>query len=473
MANGEFIFAIPTYRLRDVTETVEEYDQNFWNNGHSTKIMVFDDSSLANNQKYYSKLEETETNNDIYYIGPNEKQQFIESLVNKLKDKKLEQVVNNLFRPSYGGNRNFTLMYSLGNFMISSDDDMRPYGLVTNEWPSLSENEVCKGKISEKTNNGNYIKKSYDILTSFEEVIGKKVKEIPSNFEKGELLTDNSMDLETNATKGIQNENLLTLQNGKVPIGNIVKIAQTFRSGTSDADALDYTELFLRDEEQIDPQELNKIYILMNFRPVVTKKNWRIDCGVSAYDNRHGLPPFFPTRLRFEDYIYRLWIQQKGIASAHVNAAQNHIKNNYMRNPLPSEILNEEIANLLKRKIKSTLSKTDDLTISFDYDGEVTTQDSEEVLTKISSLYDRVLKTIDHTKEGNRKEALNSFAVNLKKVFYDFETDFFQQNVSRLVDDEVSLIKSSLEIWENLVYICSYQNRKNGLPMRKVKNKRK
>ena len=58
-----------------------------------------------------------------------------------------------------------------------------------------------------------------------------------------------------------------------------------------------------------------------------------MDCGVAGYDNTFGLPPFFPTRLRFEDYIYRLWIQQEGIAAAHVDAAQNHIKNNYMRNP--------------------------------------------------------------------------------------------------------------------------------------------
>ena len=58
-----------------------------------------------------------------------------------------------------------------------------------------------------------------------------------------------------------------------------------------------------------------------------------MDCGVAGYDNTFGLPPFFPTRLRFEDYIYRLWVQQDGIAAAHVDAAQNHIRSNYMRNP--------------------------------------------------------------------------------------------------------------------------------------------
>ena len=51
-----------------------------------------------------------------------------------------------------------------------------------------------------------------------------------------------------------------------------------------------------------------------------------------------------------------------------------------MRNPPAYEVLNEEIANLLKRKIKASLSNVDDLGITFDYTGEVTAQDAEEIL---------------------------------------------------------------------------------------------
>ncbi len=470
--NGDFVFVIPTYRLRDLAETIEQYDDNFWRNGHSVKMMVFDDSSLANHEKYYSKLEQTKTHNSLYYVGPKEKQKFIEFLVQRLKDKKLEQVVNSLFRPSYGGNRNFTLMYTLGNFMVSSDDDMRPYGLVADNWESLSEKEVCRGKIVGINDKG-YLEKSYDLLTSFGEVIGKFVKDIPSNYEKGEVLIDSSMDLETNSTKGIQNENSLILQDGKVSPRNIVKVAQTFRSGTGDLDALDYADLFLNDSNSTDPQKLNKFYILLNFRPVVTKKNWRIDCGVSAYDNRHGLPPFFPTRLRFEDYIYRLWIQQRGLVSAHVNAVQNHIKNNYMRDPLASDIINEEVANFLKRKIKSSISKLDELNVFFDYDGEVTKQDSEIILDKIYKLYERIIKDRNSIEDISRKEALDKFASNLNRVFYGFEPDFFQQNISRFVDDEIGLIKSSIEIWQNLVEICYYKKESKNLPQNRVGNKKK
>ena len=149
--------------------------------------------------------------------------------------------------------------------------------------------------------------------------------------------------------------------------------------------------MFLDDDEELDAEALNETYVLVNFRPCVTNKNWRMDCGVAGYDNSTGLPPFFPTRLRFEDYIYRLWIQQPNIAAAHVDSAQTHIKNNYMRNPLASEVFNEAICGLLKRKFRESLRRTDELSIAFDYDGAVTLQDTEEMLDSARALHARVL----------------------------------------------------------------------------------
>jgi hypothetical protein len=197
-----------------------------------------------------------------------------------------------------------------------------------------------------------------------------------------------------------------------------------------------------------------------------------MDCGVAGYDNQFGLPPFFPTRLRFEDYIYRLWIQQEGIAAAHVDAAQNHIRNNYMRNPLASEMFNEEICSLLKKKIKDGIYELEDLTIKFDYSGEVTSQDSEEILQKVSDIYNQVVKAVASTQNEERKQSLQLFAENLSRVFYGFEPDFFQQNVSRIVDDVISQFQASLEIWPTLVEICYFQKDKKDLPQTRVKNKK-
>jgi len=468
----ELYFVIPTYRLRDVGETIELYDEHFWRNGHSVRMIVFDDSSPAAQEKYYPCLEKTRTHNELYYVGPREKEQFAAHLNQRLRDKRLESLVKNLFRPSYGGNRNYTLMYTLGGLLVSSDDDMRPYALMEHSPESLAADEVCRGKLYRVGRNG-YTRKSFDIIASFLDVLGKPASEVPDNFERGETLVDTAMDLETNATKGLASENSLMLQRGKMPDEAIVKMAQTFRSGTNDIDAIDYVEMFLANEDQINAEELNDIYVLVNFRPAVTKKNWRMDCGVAGYDNTFGLPPFFPTRLRFEDYIYRLWIQQEGIAAAHVDAAQNHTKSNYMRNPPAAEIFNEELANLLKRKINATVTRLDDLTIAFDYDGEVTARDAEEILDKIALLYKRAVEAAETAKSSERADSLRLFAANLQKAYYGFEPDFFQQNLLRIVDDVISVIKGSIELWPTLVEICYFQKGRKGLPQVRVKNQKK
>src|SRR5262249_54914524 len=404
---------------------VEHYDEHFWRNGHSVRMIVFDDSSPANQEKYYPLLEQTRTHNEVCYVGPREKEQFLAYLNGRLRDRRLESLVKNLFRPSYGGNRNFTLMYTLGGLLVSADDDMRPYTLMEDSPESLADDEVCRGKLVKAGRNG-YTRKSFDILSSFLDVLGKPSSQVPDNYERGELLVDTAMDLETNATKGLARANSLVLQRGPVADSAVVKMAQTFRSGTNDIDAIDFVEMFLDDAQQTSLDDLNDVYVLVNFRPAVTNKNWRMDCGVAGYDNSFGLPPFFPTRLRFEDYIYRLWIQQEGVVAAHVDAAQNHTKSNYMRNPVAAEIFNEEVSNLLKRKVKDSVTRVDELGIAFDYEGEVTADDAGAILDKVASLYGRTLNAAERATRPERRDAIRLFAANLQKAFYGFEPDFFQ-----------------------------------------------
>src|SRR5450755_29956 len=198
MQEKDLSFVIPTYRLREVGETVEQYDDHFWRNGHSVPMVVFDDSSPANQEKYYPLLERTATHSELYYVGPREKEQFIAYLNERLPDKRLQGLVKSLLRPSYGGNRNYALMYTLGGLMISSDDDMRPYSLVEYSPESLGDDEVCRGRLHKAGENG-YARKSFDITAAFLDVLGKPVHEVPDNYERGELLVDTSMDLETNA----------------------------------------------------------------------------------------------------------------------------------------------------------------------------------------------------------------------------------------------------------------------------------
>lgn len=54
MTEPDLQFVIPTHRLRDVGETIEAYDANFERSGQTAPIVVFDDSSIANHDKYFA-----------------------------------------------------------------------------------------------------------------------------------------------------------------------------------------------------------------------------------------------------------------------------------------------------------------------------------------------------------------------------------------------------------------------------------
>ena len=138
-----------------------------------------------------------------------------------------------------------------------------------------------------------------------------------------------------------------------------------------------------------------------------------------------------------------------------MDAAQHHT----------SEILNEEIANLLKRKIKASLTSVDELGMSFDYTGEAIAQDAEEILEKITTLHRRAGMQRRQLRGRNGSMRCGCFAANLEKAFYGFGPDFFQHNLLRTVDDVVSVIRASIELWPTLVEICYFQKVRNGLPM--------
>src|SRR5262249_47788870 len=197
MREDDLYFVIPPYRWGGGGETVEQYDEHFGRNGHAVRMIVFDDSTPATQEKYYGLLEQTRTHNELYYVGPREKELFLAYLNRRLRDRRLEALVKNLFRPSYGGNRNFPLMYTLGGLMVSADDDMRPYTLMEDSPESLGADEVCRGKLLRSGQNG-FTRKSFDILTPFLDVLGKHAGQVPANYDRGEVLVDTAMDLETN-----------------------------------------------------------------------------------------------------------------------------------------------------------------------------------------------------------------------------------------------------------------------------------
>lgn len=114
------------------------------------------------------------------------------------------------------------------------------------------------------------------------------------------------------------------------------------------------------------------------------------------------------------------------------------------------------------------MTSCDELGISFDYPGGVSTQDAEAILARIIDLHRRALAVSESAKSQQRTDSLRMFAGNLEKAFYGFEPDFFQHNLTRIVDDAIAVIKSTLELWPTLVEICYFQKLRHGLPMRKI-----
>jgi hypothetical protein len=88
-------------------------------------------------------------------------------------------------------------------------------------------------------------------------------------------------------------------------------------------------------------------------------------------------------------------------------------------------------------------------------------------------LYGRAVEAAASTTNPERADAQRRFAANLQKSFYGFEPDFFQQNLLRIADDVVNVIKGSIELWPTLIEICYFQKGRKGLPQVRVKNQKR
>jgi len=447
--DNEAIFVIPTYRPNNIGETVGRYSDSFRSFGYRVPIIVFDDSLGEQNRRRALKSfvdAEIGYEGDIWYVGEIEKKRFLSKL--EARTKISSNLLKNIFKPSYGGNRNFTLAYTLGNLFISSDDDMHPISLFERQ-KGLNEDEIAKGKYVPRE--GRYRVSPDNILVGFLEVLGKKVSEVPDSYKKGSVIQDSSADLLTNNTKPgvLTSQNVLKLIRGEVPATATIKLAQSFRTGSSDVDSKDYVEEFLRNPTLVSMSDLSKVYVLSDCVPCITKVNWRLDCGVAGYDNRGGLPPFIPTRLRFEDYIFRIWSQKPDVASAHVDATQTHKRDPTNRSSLAEDYLNEELSAILKDELRRLNSGIEDITLSFN-DGLSIDQDKiEEIFQRGQKLY---AKTQEKSKDAfDRKGLYIQFANSLFHAYKKFDWQEFYKFTEETLNSEMELLRRTLEVWPRII----------------------
>ena len=472
--------SIPTYRLRDVAETVKAYRANFDFFEHrDVPIVVFDDSSKEVQERDYASFASKVPAN-TFYVGPEEKNAVLEQLVKKLGPEH-QKALQAMFRPSYGGNRNWTEIYTLGNLFVSADDDMRPHGLHHQNQLALDEKEVLRGTYVDKKDPKKEIdKKEDDLLRAYLEVLGKKLSQISANYKSGSTLKDSATDHLTNVTTGRLEPNRVALAEDVLHLSLDAHIvtAQTYRSGSADVDAIDYANDFLITPENAFINDMSFRYVLQGFHPCITKTNWRLDCGVSSYDNRNGLPPFLPTRLRFEDYGFRVWLQHPDLAAAHVNAVQTHYKNPYGRDCLARDIWNEEMTAFLKPLLRVGAKELNPTSILFEVEPIVNRSDAEHIVLKGRHYFQETIRRASEEVNNPHRDQYErdrdtryfaGFASDLYEAFAGFNIPLFQTAMQETVNKEIQTIQATMALWPAVLDAVHQITRTSALPTKRVK----
>jgi hypothetical protein len=267
-------------------------------------------------------------------------------------------------------------------------------------------------------------------------------------------------ELYTNVTRGTLEPNTVSLVGGPIRPDATVMTAQTFRSGSADVDAVDYANDFLVNPENVLVNDMALRYVIQAHRPCVTATNWRLDCGISAYDNSNGLPPFLPTTLRFEDYGYRLWLQEPRFAAAHVDAVQTHYRNPYMRAGLAHDLWNEGVANYLKGRLMASLEEVRDTQLVFDGNVEVDRRDTEPIMDTGLRYYRLALRRASEEAEAKKGDLLRrlrmarhfaAFASDLYRWFDGFDLDVFHAHLQHTVASEVADIRTTMGMWPTVL----------------------
>jgi len=176
---------------------------------------------------------------------------------------------------------------------------------------------------------------------------------------------DTAMDLETNVSKDFARDNSYCSKR-VVAKSATVKSRRLSERAQIDIDALDFVHMYLNDQSQhhSNLHEFNDLYVLVNFRPVVTNRNGGSIAGSQAMIT-FGIASVFPSVCGARTISTGFWIQQPGICVGAHRCRANAREEHYMRNPLAMDVFNEETALCSKRKSKQAWKKLEDLSIRF------------------------------------------------------------------------------------------------------------
>jgi len=452
----DLIFAIPTYRYNEAHICAQVYAENFKKFQHEIPIIVFDDSSPPNSNTLIDNLKSVANefpNQAFYYFGFEEKKEYLEKLVVRFDS----DVPRNLLRPSCGGNHNWVFLYTLGKFQLTIDEDISPYGLITNSTKvKKDDNLVLSGKFfNSKPKNSHEVE--FDVITEYEKYLGKTSGEIllqnPAIIT-GKHLRDSLVHLEFNTTNAELKNNTVHAVPGTIDKNSRVYVVQSFLTGDVDLDSKDIVAEFVKTgNSEVLKGFVPKKYYANHFKPCLLDYDYKATGALLGLDNRDGFMFFIPTPLRIDDFLFRLYTQKDGVDVAYCNAIQTHNRLLSRRN-LINDFFNEEMSFVLKKALNQNF-KIEGLVTTIPSGYEFENNDIEKVAEEVSNLLSVTESKNSRAYQVFRQE-VTALGVNNKSEFHS--------KIRNILDQEYKITYDSTKIWDNLVNFAS----ENPLKARRI-----
>jgi len=468
----DLVLTIPTYRPDDISKTVEVYANNFKKYNHNVPIMVFDDSNYVNSVRSKENLEVVTQNIDgdqkILYIGPKEKSEFIYTLKTRF-DSKHEATIERIFRPSYGGNRNCILAYTLGRDFISVDDDMLPQGQFILSGQLKNGRTISNGNFiyQESMNQMLTINQDQDIVTGYKKFIGTYVRDHLGKVITGSKIIDPNVD-HLGFTIGNLDQSELQIEEGYIPQNAKIKIVQTHLTGDADIDSVDLVNLFMKTGlADILEGYLPKKHVLISCREAVTANNNRLTGAILGYDNSEGGIYFLPTTFRCEDFIWRMYLERMpGIASAYTEHTQTHARSVSVRNSIAKDWLNEMVAQIVKEKMVESVNNVGKHYMTFHKPTPVKLKKATEIEECLRERKNYALSRIPNSKRLGKNYA--RFAEELDNLLRNEvkSSREFAKNLTNVINEEFNWFNKTATLWPQILdYLYDGQTQ---LPVREL-----
>ncbi|MDP7520762.1 MAG: hypothetical protein QF567_00820 [Candidatus Pacearchaeota archaeon] len=470
--NMETILSIPTYRSQQIAITVNTYAQNFKRFNHTVPIFVFDDSNETQSkisEKCLLDLSKQLGNTqEINYVGPIQKQLFLENLQKRFGQQNARNI-GRIFKPSYGGNRNFSLVYTLGKTFISVDDDIVPAGLFTNQYDTqlkegIRPNIISKGSFMYEREIKHMKLVEQDVVKGYTKFLGTSVKDHSSKVRTGKRISDPDVD-SLGVTTGKLEDRVMKIVNGRISPEARIKVVQTHLSGDADMDSADLINLFVETGVgDILSGRLPKKYIIEKCREAITFSNERLTGAVLGYDNSEGAIYFLPTNFRCEDFIWRVHLEKRlDIASAYTEHVQTHNRSLLVRESISQDWFNELIAQRLKRRIRDSIKNVGRFSMEFHTPYGVSLETAKDIKRRIEEKYNQATKKI----KSNNKSSVN-YQKFVQELEFILENEIispkkFANKLTKVVLDEFSLFNKTAKIWPKILEYVSEM--KEDLPI--------